>query len=75
MAKREQVGEAAAVVVKSMEHTVAGQQHIGHSVGIGVAVGIAGKGYSWHMAVVKIAYVEEIVGGKNLQDWVLMLTH
>jgi hypothetical protein len=38
-------------------------------------VGIAGKGYSWHMAVVKIAYADEIAGGKNSQDWVLLLTH
>jgi hypothetical protein len=75
MPKLEQVVEAVAVVVKSMEHIVVGQQHIGHSVGIGFAVGIAGKGYSWHMAVVKIAYAEESAGGKNLQDWVLLLTH
>jgi hypothetical protein len=30
MAKLEQVVEAAAVVVKSMEHIVVGQQRIGH---------------------------------------------
>lgn len=63
------------MVVKSMEHIVVGQQRIGHSVGIGVAVGIAGKGYSWHMAVVKIAYEEDTAGGNNLQDWVSLLTH
>ena len=62
------------MVVKSMEHTVVGQQRIGHSAGIGVAVGIAGKVYSWHMVVVKIAYAEETVGGKNSQDWVLLMT-
>lgn len=27
------------------------------------------------MAVVKIAYADEIAGGKNSQDWVLLLTH
>lgn len=75
-AKLEQVVEAASVVVKSMEqHIVVGQQRTGHSVGIGVAVGIGGKGYSWHTAVVKVAYAEEIVGGKSSQDWVLMLAH
>lgn len=53
------------MVVKSMEHIVVGQQRTGHSVGIGVAVGIGGKGYSWHTAVVKVAYAEEIGGDQN----------
>lgn len=48
-----------------MVHIVVGQQRSGHLVGTGVAAGIAGRGYSWHTAVVKIAYAEEIVGGKN----------
>lgn len=63
------------MVVKSMEHIVVAQQRTGHSVGIGVAVGIGGKGYSWHTVVVKVAYAEETAGGKNSQDWVVMSAH
>jgi hypothetical protein len=64
-----------AAVVESTEHIVVEQQRTGHLVGIGVAVGIAGRRYSWHRTVVQIAYAEEAEGGKNSQDCVPSIAH
>ena len=67
--------DAMTVEIESTGNIVVEPQCTGHLVGIWVAVGIAGMEYSWHMTVVKIAYAEEIVGGKNLQDCVPSMPH
>jgi hypothetical protein len=51
------------------------QQRTGHLAGIGIAVGIAGRKYSWHRMVVQIAYAEETVDCKYSQDCVLSMAH
>lgn len=42
-----------------------GQQHIGHVVGIGVAVDIDDGGSSWNAMVVKTTHGVEIVCGES----------
>ncbi|CAN6330675.1 unnamed protein product, partial [Urochloa humidicola] len=53
------------VVVVRKGHIVVEQQHIGHAVGTGVAVGIDNGGDSWNMMVVKMTHGAEIVRGES----------
>lgn len=47
------------------DRIVVGQQHIGHVVGIGVAVDIDDGGSSWNAMVVKTTHGVEIVCGES----------